>query len=83
MKVYCLIWDDYETNDLCSIHSTWAKAYDTAKTLPLHGLFSIDIYNVDGEHCGFSKMIGERKYGCDFEYNSHYSGDVDPSEAVI
>jgi hypothetical protein len=82
VKVYCLMWDDYETNDLCSVHSTWAKAYDAAKSLPLHGLFSIDIHNVDGEHYRFSKLIGTRKYGCDFEYSAHCSRDVDPSEAT-
>jgi hypothetical protein len=31
MKIYCLMWDDYETQDLCSVHSTWAQAYDEAK----------------------------------------------------
>jgi hypothetical protein len=82
MKVYCLMWDDYETNDLCSVHSTWAKAYDTAKALPLHGLFSIDIQNLDSDRHGFLRLIGERKYGCDFEYSSHYSRDVDPSEGM-
>lgn len=82
MKVYCLMWDDYETQDLCSVHSTWAKAYDRVKALPLNGLFSIDILTLDGGYHGFSKLIGERKYGCDFEYSSHYSRDVDPSEVV-
>ena len=82
MKVYCLMWDDYETQDLCSVHSTWAKAYDRAKALPLHGLFSIDIQNLDGGGCGFSKLIGERKYGCVFEYSPGFSRDSDPSGAV-
>jgi hypothetical protein len=82
MKVYCLMWDDYEANDLCSVYTTWAQAYDAAKSLPFHGLFSIDIHVVDQGSCGFSKWIGERKYGCDFTYNPEYSREVDPSEGM-
>jgi len=82
MKVYCLMSYEYEDFNLVSVHSTWAQAYDAAKTVPLCGAYNIYIHNVDGGACRAPFWIGYRDYACDFEYHADYSRDVDPSEAT-